>query len=410
MVLKMVNILKKNLLPFFSKEETEINNSILDLVDTICQEQIDPFAREMDSIGAKIIDGKVKLPPKMYDIIDTFRKNDLFGLTVPEQFGGSGLTSTLFNAVLERIARSDASSTVPLSLQGALIDYILYYGSTELQEKYLPAMASGESLGGFLYTEPQSGSDLGSVKTKAVKDGDNYIINGSKIFISNAGVSNVFTLLASTDSSKGSNGLTAFILDTRDQPGFKVNRLEKKLGLNASPTGQITMDDVVIPAENRLGQEGKGLGIILFGLSLARITVGSGAVGVADAAYRKAIKYVSERKQFGQRIIDFQGTQWKIADMATKIETARSYYLYASRLKDLKKKFFEEASIAKLYGSEIAQEVCYEAIQMHGGYGFIKDYDVERYYRDVRINTIFDGTSEIQKLIIFRDEAQKFTN
>ncbi len=406
----MVYELKKALSPYFSKEETEINDTILDMVDSVCKEQIEPYAREMDKIGAKMIDGKVVVPPQMNKIVDTFRKNDMFGINAAEKYGGSGLSHTLLNAMIDRVARADSSTGSYLSLQGALVDYITTYGSDELKEKYLPDLAKGKRLGGFLYTESGSGSDLGSVKTKAVREGDKYIINGGKIFITNAGINDTFSFLASTDSSKGSRGLTAFILDARNQPGFKVIRLEDKLGIHASPTGQISLENVEIPVENRLGEENKGLGIILYGLSASRNGVAASAVGIAEAAYRKALQYVNERKQFGTKIIDFQGTQWKIADMVTKIATGRNYYIYSSRLKDMEKDFFREASIAKVYCSEMAQQVCYEAIQMHGGNGYISEYDVERYYRDARIKSIYEGTSEVQRLIIAREEMKKIKN
>lgn len=406
----MVYELKKALSPYFSSEETETNDTILDLVDQICREQIEPYAREMDKIGAQLIEGKVVVPPQINKIVDTFRKNDLFGISALEKYGGSGLSHTLLNAVIDRVARADSSTGSYLSLQGALVDYLQTYGNEELREKYLPDLASGKRLGGFLYTEPGSGSDLGSVKTKAVREGDKYIINGGKIFITDAGMADTFSFLASTDPSKGSRGLTAFILDARNQPGFQITRLEEKLGIHASPTGQITLENIEIPVENRLGEENKGLGIILYGLSASRNGVAASAVGIAEAAYRRAIKYVNERKQFGKKVLDFQGTQWKVADMATKIATARNQYIYSSRLKDNGQDFFREASMAKVYCSEIANQVCYEAIQMHGGNGYVADFDVERYYRDARIKSLYEGTSEVQRLIISRDEMKKVSN
>lgn len=400
----MVAEIKKALAPFFSKDETEINDSILDLVDTICKEKIEPFAQEMDAEGVKLENGKTVIHKQIPIILDEFRKNDIFGIAAPEEYSGVGLSTALYNAVLERVAKADASVSIYLALQGALIDYLNTYGSKELKEKYLPDLATGKRIGGFLYTEPNSGSDLGSLKTKAEKDGDHYKVNGSKIFISNAGVADTFSALFSTDPSKGSRGLSAFILDTRNQPGFKIARLEEKLGLHASPTGQILLEDVTVPEENRLGEENKGFSIILYGLSASRIGIAAQATGIADAAYYTALQYAAERKQFKTRIIDFQNTQFKVADMATKIQTSRNYYIYASMLKDQGKEFFKEASIAKLYASEMAPQVCYDAVQMHGGYGFVKDYNVERYYRDARITTIYEGTSEVQRLVISRDE------
>ena len=214
-------------------------------------------------------------------------------------------------------------------------------------------------------------------------------------------------MILTTDPAKGTKGLSAFIFDARDQPSFKVTRLEEKMGLHASPTGQVTFDNVKVPITNRFGADNEGFRIILWGLSASRIGIGAQAVGLGEAAYRAALNYTAERKQFGTKIIDFQNTQFKLADMATKIHLARTAYLHASRLKETGKEFFEEASMAKYYASEMANQVTYDAIQLHGGNGFIVDYNVERYYRDVRVTTIYEGTSEVQKMIISREEMKK---
>jgi len=403
----MVQELKKSLAIYFSKEVSETNESILDMVNKLCEKEIEPYAREMDQIGAKMDNGLVKLPEQMYNIVKQFGQNDLFGLAAPELYEGSNLSHALQNAVIDRVAQADASASIYISLQTALIDYINRNGTLEAKQNYLPGLAKGNRLAGFLYSESQSGSDLGSVQTTAERNGDHYVVNGSKIWISNAGVADTFSFLASTDPSKGSRGLTAFILDTKNQPGYKVLRLEKKLGINASPTGQVSFDNVEIPIENRLGEENRGFSTILYGLASSRIGIGAQACGIAEAAYQKALHYINERKQFGKRIIDFQSTQFKIADMISKIKLARNYYLYASRLKDQAtnyENFSQESSIAKLFASEMAQEVTYEAVQLLGGYGYVRDYDVERYSRDARITTIYEGTSEIQRLIISREE------
>lgn len=400
----MISEIKKSLIPHFTKDETENNNAILDLVDDICKKEIEPFAQEMDKTGVKLENGKTILHPQMHKIIDTLRKNDIFGIAAPEEYSGVGLSQTLYNAVIERIASADASVSVYLALQGALIDYLLHYGSAEQKEMYLPELAKGTRLGGFLYTEPDSGSDLGSVKTKAVREGDKYVLNGQKIFISNAGIADTYSMLVATDPSKGSRGLSAFIFDARNQPGFKVARLEEKMGLHASPTGQVLFEDCTVPVQNRFGEENKGFSVILWGLSASRIGIAAQAVGIAEAAYMRGLNYASERKQFGKRILDFQNSQFKVADMATKISVARNYYMYASRIKEQGKDFFKEASIAKYYASEMASQVAYDALQLHGGYGFIKDYGIEKEYRDARITTIYEGTSEVQKLVISREE------
>ena len=403
----MVQELKKALSLYFDADQTELNNQILDLVDKICKEQIEPYAREMDKHGTRLENGKVIVHPQVHKILDSFRKNDIFGISAPEEYSGVGLSQALYNTVIERVASADASTAIYLALHGALIDYLLHFGTAEQKEKYIPDMAKGKRLSGFLYTEPGSGSDLGSVKTKAVLEGDHYVVNGEKIFISNAGMADTYSLILTTDPSKGTRGLSAFIFDARDQPGFKVTRLEEKMGLHASPTGAISFEDVKVPIENRFGEENKGFSIILWGLSASRIGIGAQAVGTANAAYKAALNYTAQRKQFGTKIIDFQNTQFKLAEMATKIHLARTAYLHASRLKESGKPFFQEASMAKFYASEMANQVTYDAIQLHGGNGFIVDYDVERHYRDVRVTTIYEGTSEVQRMIISREEMNK---
>lgn len=405
----MVQEIKKVLEIFYSNEENEINETILDMIDLVCQKSIEPYAREMDQFGAELKNGKVSIHPQMQKIVDTFKQNDLFGLNIPEEYKGSGRSLMLAQGVGERISRADASVSSYFGLQGTISDFILTSGSQELKEKYLPQLATGKRFGGLLLTEPSSGSDLGSVKTRAKREGSVYIVTGQKIFITNCHIADTFVFLASTDPKKGSRGLTAFVLDSKDQPGFEVVRLEHKLGIRASPTGAISLDNVEIPVENRIGEEGKGFFHILNDLAASRIGVAAGSVGIADAAYRKAIHYAHERVQFGKSILKFQANQFKVADMASKIHLARNYYMYASRLKEKGKEFKKEASIAKVFASEMVQHVTYEAIQMHGGYGFIVEYDVERYYRDARIQTLFEGTSEVQRLIISREEISMHT-
>ncbi|MHA2364369.1 MAG: acyl-CoA dehydrogenase family protein [Candidatus Hodarchaeales archaeon] len=406
----MVHEIKKVLQTHFSKEDNEINNSILDMVDEVCEKEISvETAREMDQFGTKLENGNVIVHPNMKNIVDTFIKNDLMGLACSEQYDGSGLTYTLQNAVIERVARADASASIYLSLQGTIIDYIQKFGTEEAKQKYLPDLAKGNRLAGLLLTEPGAGSDLGAVKTKAVRDGDEYIINGEKIFITHSGIADTFLFIAATEPSKSSRGLTAFALDTKNQPGFNTIRLEHKLGIKASPTGVVFLDNVRIPVENRLGEENRGFSVVLYGLASSRIGIAAQATGISDAAYRKAIHYANERVQFGQPLLKYQASQFKVADMATMIHMARNYYLYSSILKDRDEDFSRESSIAKLYASEMAQKVTYEAIQMHGGYGYIVEYDVERYYRDARITTLYEGTSEVQRLITARDEINRHT-
>ena len=393
----------------FTKEESEENEMILDLVNEIASKEIEPYAQEMDEIGCSHDPktGKVTYPPQAYKILKKLGESDLMGLAIPEKYDGVGLSFALVNACYERFSRADASTSLLFGLQNSSSDVIEHFGTEEAKQEYLPKLARGKKFGGLLFTEPGSGSDLGSLKTKVVDNGDHYLVNGSKNFISNSGIADTYLFLGSTDPEQKSKGLTAFILDTENNPGVKVSRIEEKLGLHGNATGEILLQDVVIPKENVLGKLGRGFSVVLYELSAARIGIGAQGVGIADAAYRKAVNYVKSRKQFGRPIESFQVTQFKMADLFTKIHTARVSYLIAARMKDNGLDFAEYASIAKLYGSEISQEVTYEAIQMHGGYGYIKEYDVERYYRDARITPIYEGTNEVQRIVISRAEMAK---
>ncbi|MHA2109960.1 MAG: acyl-CoA dehydrogenase family protein [Candidatus Hodarchaeales archaeon] len=393
----------------FTKEESEENEMILDLVNEIASKEIEPYAQEMDEIGCSHDPktGKVTYPPQAYKILKKLGESDLMGLAIPEKYDGVGLSFALVNACYERFSRADASTSLLFGLQNSSSDVIEHFGTEEAKQEYLPKLARGKKFGGLLFTEPGSGSDLGSLKTKVVDNGDHYLVNGSKNFISNSGIADTYLFLGSTDPEQKSKGLTAFILDTENNPGVKVSRIEEKLGLHGNATGEILLQDVVIPKENVLGKLGRGFSVVLYELSAARIGIGAQGVGIADAAYRKAVNYVKSRKQFGRPIESFQVTQFKMADLFTKIHTARVSYLIAARMKDNGLDFAEYASIAKLYGSEISQEVTYEAIQMHGGYGYVKEYDVERYYRDARITPIYEGTNEVQRIVISRAEMAK---
>ncbi len=393
----------------YNEEETEQNEMVLELMDELCKKEIEPYAQEMDEIGCTfdVETGKIAYPEQTYKIVKKLAENDLMGLAIPEEYEGVGLSFTLVNACYERISRADAGTSLLYGLQNSSYDVIGKFGTDEGKKYYLPRLARGEMIGGLLFTEPGAGSDLGSLKTKVIDQGDHYVVNGTKNFISNAGIANCYLFLASTSPEKGSRGLTAFIIETENNPGFKIARIEEKLGLHSNATAEVILEDAVIPKRNVLGEIDRGFSVVLYELAAARIGIGAQAVGIADAAYRKAATYVKTRKQFGKPIESFQATQWKLADMFTKIHTARLAYLSAARMKDLKQDFSEYASIAKLYGSEIAQEVTTEAIQMHGGYGYIKEYDVERYYRDVRITPIYEGTNEVQRIVISRAEMSK---
>lgn len=393
----------------YDEEETEQNEMVLDLMDELCKKEIEPYAQEMNEISCtfNVETGKITYPEQTYNIVKRLAENDLMGLAIPEEFEGVGLSFALVNACYERISRADAGTSLLYGLQNSSYDVIETFGTEEAKEQYLPKLARGDLIGGLLFTEPGAGSDLGALKTKVTDQGDHYVANGTKNFISNAGIANCYLFLGSTSPEKGSRGLTAFIIETKDNPGFKISRIEEKLGLHSNATAEVILEDAIIPKGNVLGEIDRGFSVVLYELSAARIGIGAQAVGIADAAYRKAATYVKTRKQFGKPIESFQATQWKIADLYTKIHTARLAYLSAARMKDLKQDFSEYACIAKLFGSEVAQEVTYEALQMHGGYGYMTEYDVERYYRDVRITPIYEGTNEVQRIVISRAEMAK---
>jgi alkylation response protein AidB-like acyl-CoA dehydrogenase len=393
----------------FSKDETEQNEMVLQLMDDICKKEIEPYAQDMNEIGCTFdpTTGKVTYPEQTYKILKKISQSDLMGLAIPQEYEGSNLSFTLVNACYERISRADAGTSLLFGLQNSSSDVIETFGTAEAKEYYLPKLARGKMVGGLLFTEPGAGSDLGSLKTKITDNGDHYIVNGSKNFITNAGIADCYLFLGSTSPEKGSRGLTAFIMDSKDNSGFKISRIEHKLGLHSNATGEVILVDAIIPKRNVLGEIDRGFSVVLYELAAARIGIGAQATGIADAAYRKAANYIKTRKQFGKTIESFQVTQFKLADLFTKIATARSAYLVAARMKDMKIDFSEYSSIAKLYGSEIAQQVTYEAIQMHGGYGYIREYDVERYYRDARITPIYEGTNEVQRIVVSRAEMEK---
>ncbi|MHA1167656.1 MAG: acyl-CoA dehydrogenase family protein [Candidatus Hodarchaeales archaeon] len=386
----------------FSSAELETTNMVLDLIDDLCTREIEPNDKEMEESGVRFEDGKVILPEPMPGIIQTMAENDLFGLFLPEDYGGMGLSYTLHCAMMERLAQANASLAILPGIHGTAAELIYKYGTEEAKEKYLPKLASGEYLGALTLTEPNAGSDLGSATVPAKKNDSGWRINGTKIFVTNAGIAKIYVGLFSTDRDKGSRGLSAFIIDAT-RPGMNVGRLENKLGLHDSSTGDLVFDDYEVPQENLLGVENKGYTYVLEGLTASRIGVGAQAVGIARAALLKAIEYAKQRKQFNKPIIKFQAIRNKLADMETKIQAGRALYIQAAHHKSRERPFSTEASIAKVYCSEMAQEVCADAIQIHGGYGFIEEYGVARHYRDVRVTTIYEGTSEVQRMIITKN-------
>ena len=322
------------------------------------------------------------------------------GVSIPEEYGGAGMDNISYMIALEEISRVDASVGVVLSVTNSLAAYpILKYGNEEQKRKYLQPLASGQKLGGFCLTEPTSGSDAVDMRTSAVRDGDHYVLNGSKNFITSGLNAQLFVLTASTDKSKGSRGTTTFIIE-RDLPGIIYGAKENKMGIRSSDTASMTLEDCRVPVANRLGDEGMGFKVALTALDSGRLGIASQALGIAQGAMEEAVKYSKERQQFGRPICDFQAIRFKLADMESRIQASRLLIYRAAFMKDKGVRFTKEAAIAKLFASETANFVTEEALQIHGGYGYTKDYPVERMFRDARVTEIYEGTSEIQRLVI----------
>jgi butyryl-CoA dehydrogenase len=328
------------------------------------------------------------------------------GIVVPERWGGAGMDCLSLAVALEEIAAGDGSTSTIVSVQNSVVcGPIAAFGTEAQKQKYLHPLARGESLGCFCLTEPQAGSDAAMIATQADKQGDRYVLNGVKQFITSGKNADVAIVFAVTDKSAGKKGISAFIVDTKTT-GYIVARIEDKLGQRASDTAQIVFDNCNVPAENLLGREGDGYRIALANLESGRIGIAAQAVGMARAAFDAALAYARERKSFGKPIVEHQAITFKLADMAVEVEAARQLIWHAAALRDAGEPCLKEASMAKLFASEIAERVCSAALQIHGGYGYVTDFPVERIYRDVRVCQIYEGTSEIQRLVIGRALAQ----
>jgi butyryl-CoA dehydrogenase len=325
------------------------------------------------------------------------------GMTVPEEYGGIGADMLSYVVVMEELSRSCASTSTAFSVQNSLCNTLLVeFGSEAQKRKYLPDLAAGKRFGAFALTEPESGSDAAGMKTTAVAKGDYFVLNGSKRFITSAGFADIFLIFALTDPAAGNRGVSCFIVE-RGTPGFTVGREEDKLGIRGTSTCELFFEDCKVPKENLVGELNRGFKVAMVTLDSGRIAVAAQAVGIAQAALDEALKYSKERKAFGKFLSEFQAIQFMLAEMKTKVEAARLLTYKAAWKKDHKLDYIMDSSIAKLYAAEIASEVTDKALQIHGGYGYIRDYKVERLYRDARITRIYEGTSEIQKLIIARE-------
>jgi butyryl-CoA dehydrogenase len=351
---------------------------------------------EVKDIAAEI-DESCEFPK---DNVKKMAAADMMGIPFPAEYGGAGADTLSYVLAIEELSKACATHGIILSAHTSLGAHPIYQYGTEAQKvKYLKPLAKGEKLGAFGLTEPDAGTDAAAQKTTAVLDGDQYIINGSKIFITNAGVADIFIIMAMTDKSKGTRGISAFIVES-DTPGFSVGKKENKLGINASDTRELIFKDCRIPKENLLAKEGMGFKVAMTTLDGGRIGVAAQALGIAQRALDETIKYVKQREQFGRPISKFQGLQWEIAEMATKVEAARLLVYKAAKTKDEFKRYSKEAAMAKYFASEAASYAANKAIQLHGGYGYIKEYPVERLLRDAKITEIYEGTTEVQKIVI----------
>ncbi|MBB6143245.1 hypothetical protein HNQ77_001189 [Silvibacterium bohemicum] len=327
----------------------------------------------------------------------------LLGIIFPAEYGGSGMGYVDYMLAIEELSAVDGSIGIIVAAHSSLCtNHIFLAGSEEQRRKYVPRLASGEWLGAWGLTEPGSGSDASAARTMATRTGQGWLLNGTKTFITNGSHANVAVVIAVTDRSQGTHGLSAFLVE-KGTPGFRPGRKENKLGLRASDTSELIFEDCVIPEENLIGKLGEGFIDAMRILDGGRISIAALSLGIARGALDASLKYVKERRQFGKAIAEFQGIQWKLADMATELDAARLLTQRAAVLKDAGQRVTRESSMAKLYASEVAVRICDEAVQLHGGYGFIKDYPAEKFYRDVKLCTIGEGTSEIQRMVIARE-------
>lgn len=351
--------------------------------------EVRPIAKEIDETG--------RFPA---ETVSKLADMGMMGLPFPEEYGGSGTDQLAYVLAVEEIAKSCASTAIIMSAHTSLCSWPIFkFGTEEQKRKYLVPLAGGKLLGAFALTEPSAGTDASMQKTTAVLDGDSYILNGSKIFITNAAVADVFVIFAMTDREKGSKGISAFILE-KGMEGFSVGKPEKKMGLHASSTCELIFDNVRVPAENRIDEEGKGFKIAMAALDGGRIGIAAQAVGIAQGAIDEAVKYTCERVQFGSRISQFQNTQFTLADMQTRTDAARLLLWRAAAAMDSGERYSHLAAMAKLFAAENASYVTNRAVQLFGGYGYCGDYPVERMMRDAKITEIYEGTSEVQKMVI----------
>lgn len=371
---------------------TEEQEMMRKMVRDFAQKEVEPHIKQMEEDD--------RFPEEM---IQKMGELGLMGIPVPEEYGGSGMDFTSYIIAINELAKVSATVGVILSVHTSVgTNPILYFGNEAQKKHYIPKLASGEYLGAFAVTEPGAGSDVASMKTKAKKDGDYYILNGSKAFITNGGSADTFITFARTSDEKGSKGVSAFIIE-RDTPGFSIGKAEKKMGLHGSSTVQLNFDNCKVSKEQLLGNEGDGFKIAMANLNVGRIGIAAQALGIGEAALEHASTYAKERQQFGKSIAQHQGISFKLADMATEVEAAKLLVYHVASLVERDVPAGKEASMAKMYASKTARKAAIEAVQIFGGYGYTEDYPVERLFRDAKVTEIYEGTNEIQHIVIAKN-------
>ncbi|WP_372995450.1 acyl-CoA dehydrogenase [Lutispora sp.] len=368
---------------------TKEQEMVRKLMREFAENEVKPIAADVDE--------EARFPR---ETVEKMARYSMMGIPFPKELGGAGGDTLSYIIAVEELSRVCATTGVILSAHTSLGAHPIYqYGTEEQKEKYLKPLAEGKYLGAFGLTEPNAGTDAAGQQTMAVLKGDHYVLNGSKVFITNGGEADIYIIFAMTDKLKGTRGISAFIVE-KDYPGFSIGKVENKMGIRGSSTSELIFEDCLVPKENLLGQEGKGFGIAMQTLDGGRIGIAAQALGIAQGALDECTKYMKERKQFGKPLAAFQGLQWMYADMATKVEAARLLVYRAAMKKDEKKPYSADAAMAKLFAAETAMEVTTNAVQIHGGYGYIKDYPIERMMRDAKITEIYEGTSQVQKMVI----------
>ena len=368
---------------------TKEQELVKQMVKNFALNEVKPIAAEVDETEKFPIDNVKKMG-----------ELGMMGIPFPKEYGGAGGDVLSYILTVEELSKVCATTGVIVSAHTSLsAGAINDFGTEEQKQKYLVPLAKGEKIGAFGLTEPGAGTDAAGQQTTAVLEGDHYVLNGSKIFITNGGVADIFVIFAMTDKKQGTRGISAFIVE-KSFPGFSIGKVEEKLGIRGSSTTELIFENCIVPKENLLGKEGKGFGMAMKTLDGGRIGIAAQALGIAEGAYEEAIKYMKERKQFGRNLGTFQGLQWMIAEMDTKIKAARHLVYKAAWLKQNKLPYTVDAARAKLFAAEVAMEVTTKAVQIHGGYVYTKDYPVERMMRDAKITEIYEGTSEVQKMVI----------